>query len=479
MTAGSVLTLLPFALLGLAPVVVMVLTALRPSHRLAMYLSLAGLAAGLATIPVTAARSQRQVTALLRMDDFALLLIGLLTLATAGVVVLSYLYLRDHETRPLEYYTLLLIANFGGATLVAATHFASFFLGLEILSVSLYALIGYPRLRGDAVEAAVKYLILAAATAAVLLFGMALIYAQTGSMDFAVLHNPHHPPLGTGAGIFYVAGLALIIVGVGFKLALVPFHMWTPDVYQGAPAPVTAFVATVSKGAMVAILLRFFRGADYALPHAISIAFTVIAIASMIAGNLLALLQNNVKRILAYSSISQLGYLLVPIVAGGRTAATAVVFYVVAYVVTMLGAFGIVGLLSEGGNEAEDIEDYRGLAARRPWMAGAFAAVLFSLAGIPLTAGFIGKFYLVAAGAGASLWLLLIVLVLTSTIGLYYYTRIVVAMYVSKAGATTPKTTARFAGAPVMTAVIGLLFFLGIYPGPLVHLIQHVVNGLR
>ena len=222
------------------------------------------------------------------MDDFALLLIGLLTLATAGVVVLSYLYLRDHETRPLEYYTLLLIANFGGATLVAATHFASFFLGLEILSVSLYALIGYPRLRGDAVEAAVKYLILAAAPAAVLLFGMALIYAQTGSMDFAVLHNPHHPPLGTGAGIFYVAGLALIIVGVGFKLALVPFHMWTPDVYQGAPAPVTAFVATVSKGAMVAILLRFFRGADYALPHAISIAFTVIAIASMIAGNLLA-----------------------------------------------------------------------------------------------------------------------------------------------------------------------------------------------
>jgi NADH-quinone oxidoreductase subunit N len=477
-TGGGVITLLPLAILGLAPVVVMVVTAVWPSHKLAMYVSLAGLAAGMATIPITASRSQRQVTALLRMDDFALLLIGLLTVATAAIVVLSYLYLRDHETRPLEYYTLLLIANFGGATLVAATHFASFFLGLEILSVSLYALIGYPRLRGDAVEAAVKYLILAAATAAALLLGMALIYAQTGRMDFASLHATHLQ--GTGANVFYFVGLALIIVGIGFKLALVPFHMWTPDVYQGAPAPVTAFVATVSKGAMVAILLRFFRGADYALPHAISIAFTVIAIGSMIAGNLLALLQDNVKRILAYSSISQLGYLLVPIVAGGRTAATAVVFYVVAYIVTMLGAFGIVSLLSEGGNEAEDIENYRGLAARRPWMAGALAAVLFSLAGIPLTAGFIGKFYLVAAGAGASLWLLLIVLVLTSTIGLYYYTRIVVAMYVSKAGAATPEPPAsRFLGAPVMTAVIGLLFFLGIYPGPLVHLIQHVVNGLR
>jgi NADH-quinone oxidoreductase subunit N len=478
MTAGGVLTLTPLAVLGLAPVVVMLVTALRPSHRLAMVVSLAGLAAGMGTLAVSAGRGQRQVTALLRMDDFALLLIGLLSLATAGVVVLSYLYLRDHETQPLEYYTLLLIANFGGATLVAATHFASFFLGLEILSVSLYALIGYPRLRGDAVEAAVKYLILAAATAAALLFGMALIYAQTGRMDFASLHAADLH--GAGATAFYVAGLALIVVGVGFKLALVPFHMWTPDVYQGAPAPVTAFVATVSKGAMIAILLRFFRGADYALPHAISIGFTVIAVASMAFGNLLALLQDNVKRILAYSSISHLGYVLVPIVAGGRTAAAAVVFYLVAYVLTMLGAFGIVGLLSEGGNEAEDIEQYRGLAFRRPWLAGAFAAVLFSLAGIPLTAGFIGKFYLVTAGAGASLWLLLIVLVLTSTIGLYYYTRIVVVMYVGRPEAATPEPPAvRFLGAPVMTAVIALLFFLGIYPGPLVHLIQHVVDGLR
>jgi NADH-quinone oxidoreductase subunit N len=241
----------------------------------------------------------------------------------------------------------------------------------------------------------------------------------------------------------------------------------------------TRTLATVSKGAMIAILLRLFRGADYALPHAVSIGFTVIAIASMAAGNLLALLKDNVKRILAYSSISHLGYVLVPIVAGGRTAATAVVFCVVAYVITMLGAFGVVGLLSGGGREAEEIDDYRGLVARQPWLAGAFAAVLFSLAGIPLTAGSIGKFYLVAAGAGASLWTLLIVLVLTSTIGLYY-TRIVVVMYVRRPDAGTPEPpAARFLGAPVMTAVIALLFLLGIYPGPLVHLIQHVVDELR
>ena len=179
-------------------------------------------------------------------------------------MILSYGYLRDHETRPLEYYMLLLLANFGGATLVAATHFASFFLGLEILSVSLYALIGYPRLRGDAIEAAVKYLVLAAVSAAFLLFGMALHLRPDGHDGLLALHA--HATARNRRDVCYFAGLALIVVGIGFKLALVPFHMWTPDVYQGAPAPVTAFIATVSKGAVFALLLRFFRGPpDYAL----------------------------------------------------------------------------------------------------------------------------------------------------------------------------------------------------------------------
>ena len=197
-------------------------------------------------------------------------------------------------------------------------------------------------------------------------------------------------------------------MGIGFKLALVPFHMWTPDVYEGAPAPITAFVATVSKGAMFALLLRYFNQSGARNSTALLLVLTIVAIASMFAGNLLALLQNNVKRILAYSSIAHLGYLIVAFEAGGDMAGFAVAFYFVAYFATMLGAFGVVTMLSTPGNDLGDLESYRGLFWRRPMIASVFTVMLLSLAGIPLTAGFVGKFYIVAAGASVSLWLLVV-----------------------------------------------------------------------
>ncbi|MGZ4199343.1 MAG: NADH-quinone oxidoreductase subunit N, partial [Thermoleophilia bacterium] len=401
------------------------------------------------------------------------------------VVLISYGYLERREAHPHDYYTLLLLATLGGAVLVASTHFASFFLGLEILSVSLYTLIAYPRLREDFVEAGVKYLVLAAVTAAFLLFGMALVYGVLGRMDLAALAAPRLPA-GVADTSLLIGGLALIVVGIGFKLGVVPFHMWTPDIYQGAPAPVTAFVATVSKGAMVALLLRYFRHVHLSPHDTVWIIFAIIAAASMIAGNLLALLQSNVKRLLAYSSIAHLGYILVAFLAVGTTAAVAVGFYLVAYFVTTLGAFGIVAELSGAERDADEIGDYRGLGTRRPLLAATFAVALFSLAGIPLTAGFLGKFYVVNAGAGSQLWWLLVVLVASSTIGLYYYTRIVVAMYVQQpepAAATLPlprrgAIAGSLAGDSVLVVVTGLVLFLGIYPTPLIRLLEHVVAGL-
>src|SRR5512146_1213519 len=272
-----------------------------------------------------------------------------------------------------------------------------------------------------------KYLVLAAASAAFLLFGMALVYADLGTMEFgrmAQLLSVEH----TGTLMIGV-GLALIVTGIGFKLAVVPFHLWTPDVYEGAPAPVTAFIATVSKGAMFALLLRYFYGSGAATAHQILLVFTIIAIASMLAGNLLALMQNNVKRILAYSSIAHMGYLLVAFLASGALAVEAVTFYLVAYFITTLGAFGVVSVLSTGKRETDDIEDYRALFWRRPALAGVFTLMLLSLAGIPVTAGFIGKFYIVAAGASSAMWALIIILVVSSVIGLFYYLRIVAVMY--------------------------------------------------
>jgi NADH-quinone oxidoreductase subunit N len=483
--AGDVITLLPFTALTVSAVLVMLAGTFHSSHRLTVGLTLGGLAWTLAMLPVTASRDHRQVTPLLVLDGYTLFFVGLLALTTAGVVLLSYGYLERREQHPHDYYTLLLLATLGAATLVASTHFASFFLGLEILSISLYTLIAYPRLREGFVEAGVKYLVLAAVTAAFLLFGMALVYGVLGRMTLAGLAAPRLPG-GAADTSLLIGGFALIVVGIGFKLGVVPFHMWTPDIYQGAPAPVTAFIATVSKGAMVALLLRYFRTVGLHPHDTLWIIFAIIAAASMIAGNLLALLQRNVKRLLAYSSIAHLGYLLVAFLAAGTTAAVAVSFYLVAYFVTTLGAFGIVSELSGVEQDADDIDDYRGLAARRPLLAGTFAAVLFSLAGIPLTIGFIGKFYLVAAGAGSHLWWLLIVLVVSSTIGLYYYTRIVVAMYVRQPNAMPSTATlvrvGAVAGSPagssVLVVLAGLLLFFGVYPTPLIRLLEHVVTSL-
>lgn len=269
-----------------------------------------------------------------------------------------------------------------------------------------------------------------------------------------------------------LSGLAMIIVGVGFKLAVVPFHVWTPDVYEGAPAPVTAFIATVSKGGMFALLMRYFSRLGLHDSGSLFLLFAIIAIVSMSAGNLLALLQTNVKRILAYSSISHLGYLLVAFLAGGSIGTAAVTYYLVAYFVTMLGAFDVVTMLSVE-READAMSDYQGLFWHRPWLAVVFAASLLSLAGIPLTAGFVGKFYIIAAGVGSALWWLVLILVVNSGIGLFYYLRIVVAMYKDaprEGQATVPSVS--LTGTIALAALTLLLVWLGIYPATLIHTVQ-------
>jgi NADH-quinone oxidoreductase subunit N len=266
----------------------------------------------------------------------------------------------------------------------------------------------------------------------------------------------------------------MIITGMAFKLALVPFHMWTPDVYQGAPAPVAAFIATVSKGGMFAILLRYFYRLEVRNYQPIVVVFTIIAIASMLGGNLLALLQQNVKRILAYSSIAHMGYVLVAFIASGVLAVQAVTFYLIAYFVTIIGAFGVVTVLSNGDADAESLESYRGLFWRRPALAGVMTAMLLSLTGIPVTAGFIGKFYVVAAGASSAAWSLIIILVVSSVIGAFYYLRVMFALYApSEAGDRPAEVPPRMAFASSVLLVLTLLLiWLGVYPAPLLHVIR-------
>jgi NADH-quinone oxidoreductase subunit N len=445
----------------------------RRSHRVAFGIALAGLVVTFLSLFAAISGPPNTVASLLTVDGYARFYSGLILLATAATAILSFGYLQQREETREEYYALLLLAALGGLVLVSASHFASLFLGLELLSVSLYALIAYVRVESREIEAGLKYLILAAVSAAFLLFGMALIYADLGTLEFAGLARVSYGSLAGPGRVLLLVGVAFIMVGFAFKLALVPFHLWIPDVYQGAPVPVTAFVATVSKGAMFAALLRLFGPIEIRIGHSLFLMFATLAVASMIAGNLLALLQQNLKRLLAYSSIAHFGYLLVAFLASGTQAMVAVGFYLVAYFITTIGAFGVITILSSGGAEVETVNEYRGLAMRRPGASSVLTVMLLSLAGIPMTAGFVAKFYIALTAAGATLWTLLIVMLMTSGVGLFYYLRFIAAMYMQPGREmVAPAVVPRVSADLLLAALVGLLMWFGLYPGPLIRMIQ-------
>ncbi len=485
MSAQDILVLLPFLVVAVVSLIVLLSAAFVRRHGLAAVLTLIGFAAALASLGISAGLVPRLVAGMLYVDRFVLFGIGLVLAASLFVAASSRAYLRGHEEGGGEYYFLLLVASLGAMVLVAASAFATFFLGLETLSVSLYTLIAWRREHGPGAEAGIKYLVLAGATSAFLLFGMALLYTASGSMDLGRI------ALGTAGGrspedaILAIVGLGMILVSIGFKLAVVPFHLWTPDIYDGAPAPVAGYIATVSKGAMFVLLVRLFipPGADsFAAPGGTGAAFpwvfTIIAGLTMFVGNLLALRENNVKRILAFSSIAQLGYFLVAFVAGGTLAVRAVSFYLVAYFAMTLAAFAVVAALSTPEKEADMVDDYRGLASRSPWLAAVFTVSLLSLAGLPLTAGFVGKFIILSAGAGAQLWALIIILAVNTTISIFYYVRVVSAIYRSRegvvtGGAVTGATVGRqpFLAALALAVLTIVVVALGVYPSPMLSLI--------
>ena len=474
MSIADLKTLLPFIILAATGVVVMLTIAFNRSHKLTVILTLSGLVLSAASLPLVSCMLPRVVTPLFMIDHYAFFYIGLIVAASFAVAGLSYSYLELQQGHREEFYLLLIIATLGCSVLAAAAHFASFFLGIELLSVSLYALAAYLRHSDRGVEAGIKYLILAAVSSAFILFGMALVYAETGSMAFSTVAAF---AAGPGAhSLMFLAGIVMILVGLGFKLAVVPFHMWTPDVYEGAPAPVTAFIATASKGAVFALVIRYFTLVDIHTHTPLFAIFTITVIASMFAGNLLALFQTNVKRILAYSSISHLGYLLVTMLASGPLAAVAAAFYLTAYFITTLGAFGVVTVISGQERDADRMDDYQGLAWRRPFLAGVFTIMLFSLAGIPLTAGFVGKFYIVAVGVGSALWLVVVVMIVNSIIGLFYYLRIIVALFSHMNNENTAVAGLSPSGSMVLAMLVILLIWLGSYPGPMIEIIQNAMH---
>jgi NADH-quinone oxidoreductase subunit N len=474
--------LLPLIVVAATALAVLVVIAIRRHHLAVMLVTVCGLAVACAALLLAAPVVPHQVAPLLILDLYGLFYLGLLLLASLAVTVLSYGYLAGREGPCEEFYLLLLLATLGALVLVISAHFIALFLGLELLSVALYALFAYLRPDVRSLEAGVKYLLLAAASSAFLLFGMALIYAELGTMEFARMVS-WRAGESMVRSVCVLTGLALTLIGLGFKLAVVPFHMWTPDIYEGAPAPITAFVATVSKGAVVALLVRYLLETAAAAYEPVLLVLSLMAAASMILGNVLALLQSNVKRLLAYSSIAQLGYLLVVLVAGGPRLAEAVTYYVVAYIVTTLCAFGCVTVLSGKTVDADTFEAYRGLFWRRPGIAMVFAVALLSLAGIPLTAGFVGKLYVLAVSVESALWLLTVLVVLNSAMGLFYYLRLVIIMYAplpqeAAVSIPHPAPSWSWAGGVVLAVLTTLLVWLGVYPAPFLDMIRMTVASI-
>jgi NADH-quinone oxidoreductase subunit N len=428
-------------------------------------------------------------------DNFSQFFNLLFVFIAAVTVLLSHEQLEREDFHAGEYYTLLLFSTAGMMLMASATDLVMIFLGLELLSICLYILTGFSRHRPEAEEASMKYLLLGSFATGFLLYGIALVYGATASTnlgcvaqalgvrtDFATAAcaalpvAPVAAAVGFGAPVMLLAGMALLIVGLGFKAAVAPFHMWTPDVYEGAPTAITAFMSVAAKAAAFAAIVRVFLIAFPNLAADWGLMLGVIAIITMLVGNTVAIYQQNIKRMLAYSSIAHAGYILVAIVAASQLGAQSVLFYTVAYTLMNLGAFAIVILVGKRGEENELLSDYAGLGYRRPVLGALMTLFMLSLAGIPPTVGFVGKFYIFAAALQSGWIWLAIVGVLASVISVYFYLRVVYLMYmVEPAREFGPADRAPWAvTAAYVTGALVLL--LGLFPGVITTLAQDSVR---
>lgn len=479
MPVADLIVLFPILITGIAILILVLAVAWGHAHRPVAILTAVLLLLALGSIPSLIPLIPRQVTPLLIIDGYGLFMMVVILGTSLAVSVQSYDYWKGSIIRNGEFYVLVLSATLGAEILVTASHFASFFLGLELLSISLYGLVAYARMDHRALEAGIKYLILSTAASTFLLFGMALLFFDRGTLAFSDLPSIFLARKPSGG--MMPAGLVMILIGIVFKLGLVPFHMWVPDVYEGAPVPATSFIATVSKGAVIGVFLRLFLQVDAFQDHALMTVLSGVAIGSMLWGNWSALLQENIKRLLAYSSIAHMGYLLVALIASGALAVEAVSYYLIAYIPSTLGAFGVVQALSRPGKDADSLEQYRGLLWKNPGMAMMFTIMMLSLAGIPLTAGFLAKFYVVTAGLTAQLWLLVFFFILNSVLGLFYYLRVirlVISEPTAESGNASPPLTLPWSTVLPLGGMTVLVVWFGIYPDPVMHTLRYIGEQL-
>ncbi|MFN8534623.1 MAG: NADH-quinone oxidoreductase subunit N [Dehalococcoidia bacterium] len=465
--------LMPEILIGVLAFVVLGVDLVLPERRK----SLAGWIAAIGMLAVAALCAawwggRGAIGSIYRLDDFALLFKVLALLMGAVVVLMSLDYARRTLSGAGEYYGLIVLAVLGMVVMTGATELLTAYIGLELLNFSLYVLVSYRKWNPKSNEAGTKYILLGAISSAVLLYGISLLYGLTGETTYAGLSaNLVLPP---SPGL--IAALVLVLGGLGFKIAAVPFHMWAPDVYEGAPTPVTSFLAVAAKAAGFGLLVRLFAEGFLPVVGLILPAIAALAAVTMVLGNTVAIRQSNIKRLLAYSSIGQVGYLLVGLAVLNAASVEAIVLHIAGYAATNFAAFLAV-VIVENRTGDENVEDYAGLAEREPFAAFALVVAFFSLAGMPLLAGFVTKFYLFLTAAQAGVLWLVAIAVTMSVVSLYYYLMVMKQMYVappSKLGRLGMTRVERL----LLGTLIALVIAIGIAPEPLFVAVRTAVRPL-
>jgi NADH-quinone oxidoreductase subunit N len=408
------------------------------------------------------------------IDGFAVFVMVVIAIAVILAALVGDAYLRREDLEGPEFHVLLLLSASGGMLMASANDLIVLFLGLEILSIALYVLAGFHGRRQESHEAAMKYFVLGAFSSALFLYGIALVYGATGSTNLPNIATYLATSVVPGNGIL-LAGMALLLVGLGFKVAAVPFHTWTPDVYQGSPTPVTGFMAAAAKAAGFAGLLRVFFSTFSALRLDWQPAIAVIAVATLLLGSVLAVVQNDIKRMLAYSSISHAGYVLVGLQAASNRGIAGSLFYLLAYTFMVLGSFAIVTVVARRGDDQHDIEAYRGLSSTRPALALAFTVLLMAQAGIPFTTGFLAKFYVIAAAVDSRSYALAVIAMLAAVVAAFFYLRVIIVMYSSPAEGedAPPRLPVPRSVASALVVTVAFTVVAGLLPGPVIDFARH------
>ena len=464
LTASDFYYILPEIVLAIGSLLVLLVSFVLPKfEEFPLYVSLVTLSVtsvillSFAGIDVTASLG------LLAIDGFALFFKLIFLVSAALTILMSGRYLSIEGARPGEYYFLILCATLGMMFMASGVDLITLFIGLETMAISFYILAGYLRPNQRSNEAAIKYLLLGAFSLGILLYGMSMLYGLTGSTNLheisAIVSNQEY-------SLMMLLALILVTVGMGFKIAAVPFHMWAPDVYEGAPTPVTAYLSVGSKAASFAMLMRIFFEGLPSLTSNWQVIFMFLAVLTMTFGNIAALTQSNIKRMLAYSSIAHAGYILIGIAVATERGVTAALVYLWVYLFMQLGAFAVVTMLRRHDVLGDELKDLSGLYLRNPIAAIAMLVFMLSLGGIPPTAGFMGKFWIFSAAIDSGFIWLAVVGVINSAISLFYYIRVVVFMWIKEEAIGSTISFRPAMAIVIVFAVVGSVFF-GLYPQPL------------